>query len=116
MFIEVVPVLLVQFHTELVDDRALQFRSLSLCIKDNWVARILLKRVLGRWTSEPHNFRTHHLRGCDYISNLPTGAITMHLISFLPFAAMEYSLIYLLGGGGLVGAVVIFVIAKMLRR
>jgi len=40
----------------------------------------------------------------------------MHLISFLPFAAMEYSLIYLLGGGGLVGAVVIFVIAKMLRR
>jgi len=40
----------------------------------------------------------------------------MHFISFLPFAAMEYSLIYLLGGGGIVGAVVIFVIAKMLRR
>jgi len=116
MFIEVAPVLFVQLQTELVDDRALQVRSLSLCVKHNWVARILRKRLLGRSTSKPVNFRTHHSRGCDYISNLPTGAITMHLISFLPFAAMEYSLIYLLGGGGLVGAVVIFVIAKMLRR
>ncbi|MCY2984285.1 MAG: hypothetical protein NTY15_11715 [Planctomycetota bacterium] len=40
----------------------------------------------------------------------------MELILSLPFAAIEYSLIYMLGGGGIVGALVIFVIAKMLRR
>jgi len=32
------------------------------------------------------------------------------------FAAAGYSLIYLLGGGGLFGAIVIFIIAKMLRK
>jgi uncharacterized membrane-anchored protein YitT (DUF2179 family) len=32
------------------------------------------------------------------------------------FAAAGYSLIYLLGGGGLFGAVVIFVVAKMLGK
>ena len=32
------------------------------------------------------------------------------------FAAAGYSMIYLLGGGGLFGAFVIFVIAKMLRK
>jgi len=31
-------------------------------------------------------------------------------------AAAGYSMIYLLGGGGLVGAIVIFFIAKMLRK
>ena len=40
----------------------------------------------------------------------------MEFIQFLPIAAIEYSLIYMLGGGGLIGAIVIFVIAKMLRR
>ena len=36
------------------------------------------------------------------------------LIHFPPlFAAAGYSMVYLLGGGGLVGAFVIFVIAKM---
>ncbi len=40
----------------------------------------------------------------------------MELIQFLPLGAIEYSLIYMLGGGGLIGALVIFVIAKMLRR
>ncbi len=40
----------------------------------------------------------------------------MELISVFPFAAIEYSLLYMLGGGGLIGALVIFVIAKMLRR
>jgi hypothetical protein len=34
----------------------------------------------------------------------------------LPFAAAGYSLIYLLGGGGLLGAFFIFIIAKMLGR
>jgi len=32
------------------------------------------------------------------------------------FAAAGYSLIYLLGGGGLVGAVLIFVVAKMMGK
>jgi hypothetical protein len=32
------------------------------------------------------------------------------------FAAAGYSLIYLLGGGGLFGALVIFVVAKMFRK
>jgi len=31
-------------------------------------------------------------------------------------AAVGYSLVYLLAGGGIFGAIVIFVIAKMLRR
>jgi hypothetical protein len=34
----------------------------------------------------------------------------------LPVGAIEYSLIYMLGGGGLIGAFVIFIIARMLRR
>ena len=38
-------------------------------------------------------------------------------ILFSPLlAAMEYSLLYMLGGGGLIGAFVIFLVAKMLRR
>jgi hypothetical protein len=32
------------------------------------------------------------------------------------FGAVGYSLIYLLGGGGLFGAIVIFFIAKLLRK
>ena len=32
------------------------------------------------------------------------------------FAAAGYSLIYLLGGGGLVGAIVIFIVAKMFGK
>ena len=34
----------------------------------------------------------------------------------LPIAAIGYSLIYLLCGGGLFGAVVIFIVAKMFRK
>ena len=34
----------------------------------------------------------------------------------LPVAAAGYSLVYLLAGGGLGGAIVIFIVAKMLRR
>ncbi len=34
----------------------------------------------------------------------------------LPIAAAGYSLVYLLAGGGLGGAIVIFIIAKMLGR
>ena len=32
------------------------------------------------------------------------------------FAAVGYSMVYLLGGGGLGGAVLIFIIAKLLRK
>ena len=34
----------------------------------------------------------------------------------MPVAAVGYSLLYLLFGGGFIGAVVIFVVAKMLGR
>jgi hypothetical protein len=34
----------------------------------------------------------------------------------VPFAAAGYSMIYLLGGGGLFGAFIIFIIAKMMGR
>jgi len=40
----------------------------------------------------------------------------MEVMSYLPIAAIEYSIIYMIGGGGLIGAIVIFIIAKMLRR
>jgi hypothetical protein len=39
------------------------------------------------------------------------------MIAFIPlFAAAGYSLIYLLFGGGLGGAILIFVVAKMLGK
>lgn len=34
----------------------------------------------------------------------------------MPFAAIGYSLVYMLAGGGLGGAVLIFIAAKMLGR
>jgi hypothetical protein len=42
--------------------------------------------------------------------------LLLSTLSFMPVAAIGYSLVYLLFGGGLFGAVVIFVIAKMLGR
>ncbi len=38
------------------------------------------------------------------------------LLGLIPFAAAGYSMIYLLGGGGFFGAIVIFIIAKMMGR
>jgi hypothetical protein len=38
------------------------------------------------------------------------------LALILPVAAIGYSLLYLLFGGGILGAVIIFVIAKMFRK
>lgn len=38
------------------------------------------------------------------------------LLVILPVAAMGYSLVYLLAGGGIFGAIVIFFIAKMLGQ
>ncbi len=40
----------------------------------------------------------------------------MNVLLDLPVAAIEYSLIYMLGGGGLIGAAAIFLIARMMRR
>lgn len=37
-------------------------------------------------------------------------------ITAMPIAAAGYSLVYLLAGGGVVGAIVIFILAKMLGR
>ncbi len=34
----------------------------------------------------------------------------------VPLAAIGYSIVYLLGGGGVFGAIVVFIIAKMFRR
>lgn len=39
-----------------------------------------------------------------------------NLLFLLPVAAAGYSLLYMLFGGGLIGAVVIFIIAKMLGK
>lgn len=41
--------------------------------------------------------------------------LTLLLLTLAP-AAIGYSLVYLLAGGGLVGAIVIFIAAKMLGR
>ena len=38
------------------------------------------------------------------------------LITLPVFAAAGYSLVYLLGGGGLFGALVIFIVAKMFGK
>jgi hypothetical protein len=40
----------------------------------------------------------------------------MIIASLLPLAAVGWSLLYLLFGGGLFGAILIFVVAKMLRK
>ena len=40
----------------------------------------------------------------------------MELALLAPIAAAGYSLLYLLFGGGLLGAIVIYIIAKLLRR
>ena len=42
--------------------------------------------------------------------------VAMNLLLLLPVAAIGYSLIYLLFGGGIVGAVVIYFIAKMFGK
>jgi hypothetical protein len=40
----------------------------------------------------------------------------MELALLAPVAAIGYSLLYLLFGGGIFGAIVVFIIAKMLRH
>jgi hypothetical protein len=38
------------------------------------------------------------------------------IVTAMPIAAAGWSLLYLLCGGGLVGAIVIFIIAKLFRK
>ena len=38
------------------------------------------------------------------------------MLALLPLAAIGYSIIYMIFGGGLFGAVVIFAIAKLFRK
>jgi hypothetical protein len=38
------------------------------------------------------------------------------LMNAMPVAAAGYSLVYLLAGGGIFGAIVVYIIAKMLGR
>ena len=38
------------------------------------------------------------------------------IVEFAPVAAAGYSLVYLLAGGGVVGAVVIFIVARLLGK
>jgi len=43
--------------------------------------------------------------------------ITLPILAMVPmFAAVGYSLVYLLAGGGLGGAILIFIVAKMLGK
>jgi hypothetical protein len=46
----------------------------------------------------------------------PANDSCMSLIPLLPIAAAGWSLLYLLLGGGFLGALVIFVVLKMFRR
>ncbi len=46
----------------------------------------------------------------------PTPTLNALLPTLLPLAAIGYSLLYLLFGGGFFGAVVIFIIAKIFRK
>jgi hypothetical protein len=40
----------------------------------------------------------------------------MTLITILPVAAIGWSILYMILGGGIIGAIVIFIIAKVFRR
>lgn len=40
----------------------------------------------------------------------------MNLIELAPIAAIGWSILYMIFGGGLLGAIVIFIVAKMFRR
>ena len=56
----------------------------------------------------------------EAVARLPHHQILSQLMIALiispMFAAAGYSLVYLLGGGGLIGAILIFVVAKMVGK
>jgi hypothetical protein len=57
-------------------------------------------------------------RGETVYGHLFRGANFMDVfaMTIVPIAAAGYSLVYLLGGGGLLGALVIFIVAKMFGK
>jgi hypothetical protein len=80
---------------------------------------------LGEWFAScrrPANKQSRtqaHLRNESFHLNAskPNGDSYMIALTVVPvFAAVGYSLVYLLAGGGLAGAVVIFFIAKLLGK
>ena len=40
----------------------------------------------------------------------------MTLVTLLPVAAIGWSILYMILGGGIIGAIVIFIVAKVFRR
>ena len=58
-----------------------------------------------------NHFVTHRFHSGESAATQP---LSMHIIE--PIAAIGYSLVYLLFGGGLGGAVIIYIVAKMLGR
>jgi hypothetical protein len=52
--------------------------------------------------------------GCSYVNGMMS---LITILAIVPMhAAIGYSLVYLLAGGGLGGAILIFIVAKMLGR
>jgi hypothetical protein len=83
--------------------------------------------TVGLHPIEHHRFFTYLCKPCDRkrLSTKETqnteGNQNMHMIPLTlimqpMLAAIGYSFMYLLGGGGLFGAIVIFIIFKMLRK
>ena len=75
------------------------------------------------WHAEPFGCRIAHsqMARCPLAADtkiLNSTIVPMHDLALiiLPVAAAGYSLIYLLFGGGLGGAVVIFIVAKLLGK
>jgi hypothetical protein len=55
--------------------------------------------------------------GCGVLTNNAQESTKTMMLAFVPIvAAAGYSLIYLLFGGGLGGAILIFIVAKMLGK
>jgi hypothetical protein len=54
---------------------------------------------------------------CDYGDSLAQHPLTMHSLTlFLPIAAIGWSILYMLCGGGFFGAAVIFIVLKMFGK
>lgn len=68
----------------------------------------------ARNSAVPH--ATIQAYGFAHPNPQPTLVMEMLILAAPPVAAIGYSLLYMLFGGGILGAIVIFIIAKMFRR
>lgn len=59
---------------------------------------------------------TNQAHGFVHPNPQPTLVMEMLILAVPPVAAIGWSLLYMLFGGGILGAIVIFIIAKMFRR